>query len=70
MLAHRQGAPLNAAELERSIGGEVKTIIRYLDMPMWTSAFYIHWRRILKKYLYLPFAPSCKLINSKNFFDG
>ncbi len=32
MLAHRQGAPLNAAELGRSMGVEVKTISRYLDL--------------------------------------
>jgi predicted AAA+ superfamily ATPase len=32
MLAHRQGAPLNAAELARSIGVDVKTINRYLDL--------------------------------------
>ena len=32
MLAHRQGAPLNAAELGRSMGVEVRTINRYLDL--------------------------------------
>lgn len=32
MLAHRQGAPLNAAELARSMGVDVKTISRYLDL--------------------------------------
>ncbi len=32
MLAHRQGAPLNAAELGRSMGVDVRTINRYLDL--------------------------------------
>jgi predicted AAA+ superfamily ATPase len=32
MLAHRQGAPLNAAELARNIGVDVKTVARYLDL--------------------------------------
>lgn len=32
MLAHRQGAPLNAAELARSMGMDAKTIGRYLDL--------------------------------------
>lgn len=32
MLAHRQGAPLNAAELGRSLGVDAKTIATYLDL--------------------------------------
>lgn len=32
MLAHRQGAPLNAAELGRSMGVDIKTIGSYLDL--------------------------------------
>ena len=32
MLAHRQGAPLNSAELGRSLGVDVKTINSYLDL--------------------------------------
>jgi uncharacterized protein len=32
MLAHRQGAPLNAAELARSIGMDQRTVNRYLDL--------------------------------------
>jgi uncharacterized protein len=32
MLAHRQGAPLNVAELARSLGGDAKTVSRYLDL--------------------------------------
>lgn len=32
MLVHRQGAPLNAGELARSIGAEVKTVMRYVDL--------------------------------------
>jgi predicted AAA+ superfamily ATPase len=32
MLAHRQGSPLNAAELARNIGVDVKTVARYLDL--------------------------------------
>jgi predicted AAA+ superfamily ATPase len=32
MLAHRQGAPLNTAELARSLGTDVKTTGRYLDL--------------------------------------
>ena len=32
MLAHRQGAPLNAAELGRSLAVDGKTIARYLDL--------------------------------------
>jgi predicted AAA+ superfamily ATPase len=32
MLAHRQGTPLNAAELARSTGTDVRTVMRYLDL--------------------------------------
>lgn len=32
MLAHRQGAPLNVAELARNLGVDVKTAGRYLDL--------------------------------------
>jgi len=32
MLAHRQGAPLNAAELARSLAVDGKTVARYLDL--------------------------------------
>jgi hypothetical protein len=32
MLAHRQGAPLNVAELARSLGVDAKTVSRYLDL--------------------------------------
>lgn len=32
MLAHRQGAPLNVAELARSIGMDARTATRYLDL--------------------------------------
>ncbi len=32
MLAHRQGSPLNASELARSLGLDVRTINRYLDL--------------------------------------
>ncbi|HPC84393.1 MAG TPA: ATP-binding protein [Thermoanaerobaculaceae bacterium] len=32
MLAHRQGAPLNVAELARSLGVDAKTAARYLDL--------------------------------------
>ena len=32
MLAHRHGAPLNVAELARSLGVDTKTAARYLDM--------------------------------------
>ena len=32
MLAHRQGAPLNAAELGRSLGVDAKTVTTYLDL--------------------------------------
>jgi uncharacterized protein len=32
MLAHRQGAPLNSAELARSLGVDAKTVARYLDL--------------------------------------
>jgi predicted AAA+ superfamily ATPase len=32
MLAHRQGAPLNASELARSLGLDVRTVNRYLDL--------------------------------------
>lgn len=32
MLAHRQGAPLNAAELARSLAVDGKTVTRYLDL--------------------------------------
>jgi hypothetical protein len=32
MLAHRQGAPLNAAELARNVGVDVKTAARYVDL--------------------------------------
>ena len=32
MLAHRQGAPLNAAELSRSLGVDAKTVRTYLDL--------------------------------------
>ncbi len=35
MLAHRRGAPLNAAGLARSLAVDGKTIARYLD-PWWT----------------------------------
>ncbi len=47
MLAHRQGAPLNTAELGRSLGVDIRTIGRYLDLlvdlflvrrlPAWSS---------------------------------
>lgn len=32
MLAHRQGAPLNVAELARSLGADTKTVARYVDL--------------------------------------
>lgn len=32
MLAHRQGAPMNAAELARSLGVDPKTIASWLDL--------------------------------------
>ncbi len=32
MLAHRQGSPFNAAELARSIGIDMKSVARYLDL--------------------------------------
>ena len=32
MLAHRQGAPLNAAELARSLAVDGKTVAKYLDL--------------------------------------
>jgi predicted AAA+ superfamily ATPase len=32
MLAHRQGAPLNVAELARNIGADAKTAARYVDL--------------------------------------
>ncbi|MGC8917648.1 MAG: ATP-binding protein [Thermoanaerobaculum sp.] len=32
MVAHRQGAPLNASELARSLGLDVRTVNRYLDL--------------------------------------
>lgn len=32
MLAHRQGAPLNVAELARNVGVEAKTAARYVDL--------------------------------------
>lgn len=32
MLAHRQGAPLNSSELARSLGLDVRTVNRYLDL--------------------------------------
>lgn len=32
MLAHRQGAPLNTAELGRSLGADTKTVTRYVDL--------------------------------------
>jgi hypothetical protein len=34
MLAHRQGAPLNTAELARGLGIDVRTVNRYLDLLM------------------------------------
>lgn len=32
MLTHRQGAPLNVAELARSLGADTKTVARYVDL--------------------------------------
>jgi uncharacterized protein len=32
MIAHRQGAPLNASEFARSLGMDVRTVNRYLDL--------------------------------------